>query len=1222
MPKSIAQSILQHFFRPRTAGLMWTGLVCASPLVPIDWLSAPTAWAVAEVQADSVAELAAAQQMLQAGQDAQALTALQKLRASDPNFAVQNDVDYLIVISGLRSGNLQAAWDAGQAWRAAQPPSLFQIATGAGSNDSTWVTRREMAAEVFSAQIRAGYQLALSAADLKGQQQWLAQAENVCRELRSLQPSTAYVEPLDYYTNLIALQQELQRLAVDPAPGNTVERSARLQKLADEFRAAADRATKGEWKHKNQYYAAVAGEMAGDVITPITLWDNLQKDTTVDAEIRRLSLSASAELHLGRWFAAAPTTTLSESEQKIRQQALLDAKARYEQLQSEFPEFDAPLIALNLGTCYRLLEDHPRAIAQFQRIVWPTLPESELGSAALAWQARFNQARSHLALNQLNEAREALDFALPRLNYATEKMGAEAILLRMRLAEQGADWPMVLSLRQQGDAWLKLIPEQQPEIDYLAALAQFQSTDQNAKSDGATLLSAIALQSSQPWADLAKLQLLPWQVEPTTTRQTSSRISFDQATPEAKERWKKAVEVADELLSSSLLKTEGLPVNPALLLPEHLEVLERRRQVRQWQANAFLRLGDYAQVAAKFGDLLKDYPNDAATAEWSMKRVVGLAKASSPAVALEQLTEALVQSWANETQAEGWWLRGELLRLNSDDVGASQAYEKSLGLTTDAETKLTALESALGALHRLSRQSDMVRLIDKWEPEFAGATRISLLLQRGIAQFTLKNYSQAEADFARLLSLASSTTPIDATERSYIEKLVADAEINQGWALHENGKKAEAKQLWELFLAKHSAHEHREQVIDWLKAIDPQWQAPAASGEVAETSGTSKTLEQRFEAAHQAFEKQQWAQASADFQRLADEAKDDSRHDQFLYYLGWSLREQDKLAEAKVAWEQMLSLHLNSPWVARCQFHLGEVDYREGNFARAAERFQSAKTVATEATLRRSAMYMEAWSDMQRNEFDLAKQKFQAIIDAAKADERELPLVLEAFALVGQCEYQAGKKSEALQTYQAAIGPIEKLKSQKPDMYFQVCFNAGRAAIDVDKPTEALQWLTKCLASIDGGQLPASIDESIQAEAKFLVGVARRLTKDLDGATAMLSTLSSRPDTVGIRSLLELALLARGRGDERAAQRHYTAVANGAYGDQLSAQAIEWKAQALLDMGLSLLRSANQQPDATVRAEYVRQAKTWLTRAQLQNDSTTVSQQATKQLDQLKQLGL
>jgi len=316
-----------------------------------------------------------------------------------------------------------------------------------------------------------------------------------------------------------------------------------------------------------------------------------------------------------------------------------------------------------------------------------------------------------------------------------------------------------------------------------------------------------------------------------------------------------------------------------------------------------------------------------------------------------------------------------------------------------------------------------------------------------------------------------------------------------------------------------------------------------------------------------------------------------------------------------------LSLHLNSPWVARCQFHLGEADYRDGNYVRAAERFQLAKTAATEAPLRRSALYMEAWSDLQRKEYGLAQQKFQSIVDQATSEERELPLVLEAVALVGQCEFQAGKMTEALQSFQTAVSTIEKLQTQKPEMYFQVCFNAGRAAIEVDRAQEALPWLAKCVTSIDSGLLPATIDEMLQAEAKFLLGVARRMTNDLDGATIVLTSLSSRADTVGLRSLMQLALIARARGDERAVQRNYTAVANGAYGEQLSAQAIEWKAQSQLEMGLSLLRSANLQTDAAVRAEHVRQAKTWLTRAQLQNDSTTVSQQATEQLNQLKQLG-
>lgn len=1203
-------------------GLGWVVGTSVGSLISVIGF-APTAWAVPEVRFDDAGDLAAAQQMQQAGEDAQALIALQQLRTNSRQFADQNDVDYLIMVSALRVGNYQLSWDASQAWRGVQPVALFENrAESKVEAGSTWAIRRELAARVFLAQIQAAYQLALGAVDLKTQQQWLNQAEVACRELKNLQPSADYLEPLDYHTNLIALQQELRRSTEGLESDDSTKRLTRLQQLSGQFMSAADRATAAEWKQKNRYYAAVTAEMAGDLPTAMKLWDDLQQDVTVAAEIRRSSLSALAESSLNRWFATSPKSSATESEQETRQQWLVESRDRYQQLQREYSDFDATRVAFNLGTCYRLLEDHPRAIEQFQKIVWPTQPDTDLGNAYLAWQAQFNQARSYFALQQFEQSRQVLDAALPQLKYAVDSAAGQAILLRMRIAEQAADWAMIADLRQKGDAWLRLIPEHYSEIDFLTALAQFQSTEPSDKSEGAKLLVAIAGQTNQPWADLAKLHLLPWQVEADATRHTSSRISFDQATPEAKERLQAAVVSAGDLLSSSRLQTDDFPVNPALLLPQQVKVLEQRQQVRQWQANALYRLGEHAEAAAKFGDLLRDYPHDSAAAQWSMKRAVGLSKTTSPALALDQLTEALVQTWPSETQADGWWLRGELFRLQNNEQAAAQAYEKSLGLAVETTDKVAAMESALGAFHRLSNPTETVRLINQWEREFTGSTSMSLLLQRGIANYSLKQYATAESDFARLLSLASTTTPTDDAQRSFIAELVADAQVNQGLALHEQGKKSEAKQLWETFLSNHAQHDHRESVTEWIKAIDPSWQALIARGEVAETSGTDKvSLDRRYELAHQAFEQQQWSQATAAFQTLADDAKADSRHDQILYFLGWSLREQDKFTEAKAAWEQMLSLHLNSPWVSRCQFHLGEADYRDGNYTRAAERFQLAKTATTEAPLRRSAVYMEAWSDLQRKEYELAQKKFQAIIDQATAEERELPLVLEAFAMVGQCEFQAGKMVQALQTFQNAASTIEKLQAQKPEMYFQVCFNAARAAIQVDKAEDALPWLAKCVTSIDGGQLPATIDETLQAEAKFLLGVARQLTKDLDGATTILTTLSSRADSVGLRALMELALISRDRGDERAAQRNYTAVANGAYGEQLSAQAIEWKAQAPLEMGLSLLRSANQQTDAAVRAEHVRQAKTWLTRAQLQNDSATVSQQATEQLNQLKQLG-
>lgn len=1222
MPKSISKAILDLFVRPRAAGLLCASAALVSPLTCFDWL-APAAWAGTETRVDESTDLASARQLMQTGKDAQALFVLQQLRKDNSKFAENNDVDFLIAVCAERSGHFQIAWEAAKTWRAAQPASTFAEQPQASEPPSLWSGRREMAAQVFMAQIKSAYQLALFAGEPTSQQQWLSQAETTCSELRLLKPSADYLEPLDYHANIIALQQELRRASDASAPKVDQGSADRFEQLRAQFRAAADRATGLEWKHNNLYYEAVTAEMAGDEVLAIKLWGELQKDGQAPDEIRRKCLSAMAEANLSRWFGANQNPPTSESEKAERRQWLLDARDRFLQLQSEHPQIDSARVAFNLGSCFRLLDDHSQAIQQFEKIQWPAQPEVDLATAYLSWQAQLNRARSLYALREFESAGKVLEFALPRLDYATDSGAGMAILLRMRIAEQAADWPMILALREQGESWLNGIPNDHAEIDFLTAVAQFQSADQAVKAEGAKSLAAIAGQANHPWTDMAKFRLLPYQVEGSVTRHSSSRISFDSPSPDLKDKLQAALKTSDELLSSPMLNAANFPVNPALLSDEQREVLARRKQVRQWQADAFFRAGDSVQAVAKFGELLKDFPSDAAVPDWTMKRAVGVAHVNSPALALEQLTEALLQTWTVDAQANGWFLRGEFLGLKKDEVAAVQAYEKSLTLAEDSETKEMAMDAALRTLNGQTNAAEIVRLIKEHEKEFAGTAALKLILQRGVANYDLKEFARAEADFSHVLTTASATTPIDDAERARVANLIADAQVNLGLAVFGQGKPNDAKAIWQSFMAKHAEHQHRAQVTEWLKSIDPKWQPTVPQPEVSETSGTTiASLDERYELAHEAFEQKQWTKAAEGFAEIADSAKTDPRHDDILYFLGWSLREQNKISEAKLVWEELLALHLNSSWAGRTQFHLGEADYHAADFARAAERFQLAKTAATDPSLRRSSVYMEAWSDLNLQEFDSAKQKFQSIIDDAKSDESELPLVLEAHALVGQCSFKAGKMSEAFAAYQYASAAIDKLKTVKLDMYFQACLSAGRAAIEVEKAPDALPWLNKCMTTIEAGNLPESIDEKLQSEAKFLLGVARRLTKDFEGATRILSTLASRPDTIGMSSLMELALVARSRGDERTAQRHYTAVANGAYGDELSKQAIEWKAQSQLEMGLSLLRSANLQTDQTVRLEYLRQAKTWLTRAQLQNDSTTISEQAAKQLEQIRRLGL
>jgi hypothetical protein len=96
-----------------------------------------------------------------------------------------------------------------------------------------------------------------------------------------------------------------------------------------------------------------------------------------------------------------------------------------------------------------------------------------------------------------------------------------------------------------------------------------------------------------------------------------------------------------------------------------------------------------------------------------------------------------------------------------------------------------------------------------------------------------------------------------------------------------------------------------------------------------------------------------------------------------------------------------------------------------------------------------------------------------------------------------------------------------------------------------------------------------------------------------------------------------MAEVAKSQGDESNVRRSFQAAANGAFGPNLSPRDIDLKARALLEVGLSFLRTAQQQTDTAVAAEHLRQAKTWLARAQIQTDSATVSQEAQQQLQRL-----
>jgi tetratricopeptide (TPR) repeat protein len=958
--------------------------------------------------------------------------------------------------------------------------------------------------------------------------------------------------------------------------------------------------------------------------------------STTPAEIRQSTLLALADAHLNRWFVTSRDSADAAAEEG-RQVALREARDRFQQLQREFPAFSAAQVTFNYGICLQQLGEHAAAIQQFEKISWPADPQADLAATAVAWQAQFNLARSHFLLGNAPAARQAIDLSLQHLSHATETTGGRAVLLRMRMAQQEEDWATVSALARDGAAWLKSAPDQAPEIEFLQALAQFRSTDAAEKLWGANRLTELAQIAQHPFANQAKFCLIPWQLESATpSPHRAARVDLDRKIiADLRPRIVAAAQAATDLLASADLNVDDLPVNATLWLPAQRDRYERRKQVQMWQADALFKLQDHSRAEAAYAKLRGAYADDPAAPMWAIKQAISLAQSPAPqdsgssipapanlTAALDLLSEAVLATWPKEPQADGWFIRGELLRLKADPAAAVLAYQRAADSFAQPADQIMALGEVVQIWQTEEKHAEIVQLADRWMPSLSGSGQAFMSLQRGIAHHHLKNPAAAEADFARVQEIASSTPSADEDDHKRVQELLADAVFNRGLMLQQLQRASAAKDLWESFLADQRHGETRRLLDERLSELLPKWrESEVGTEQIAETSGSQKmaslSIDELLTLAEQQFQQQQWPAAIQTLEQLNQQAQEDDRHDKVLYLWGWALREQKLLAEARSAWEKLIELHIASPWIARAQFHLGELAYQAGNYPVAANHFQSSRTVSAEPQVQRNSLYMEAWSDLNRDLFEAAGNKFQMVIDSATETDREHPLVWESHALVGQCHYRAQQWNLALQSFQSATPQLEKLQSHKPDLYFMSCFNAGRAALALEQPGQAIGWLTRC-SLMDPTALSELADAAdLIAEAKLLLAATLRMTNDPAGAQSQLLELTPRSDRFGLRALVEMAEVAKSQGDESNVRRSFQAAANGAFGPNLSPRDIDLKARALLEVGLSFLRTAQQQTDTAVAAEHLRQAKTWLARAQIQTDSATVSQEAQQQLQRL-----
>jgi tetratricopeptide (TPR) repeat protein len=1196
---------------------------------------------------DSARALSEALELQRAGKHQDAVQRLQSIRQSDSGFAVKQDVDYAIAESGNQLGDALLVWDASRRWLETQPSELRSPGTQTDNQTIAWTGRRGMVAQAMLWQIQSAYQLGMSASDVKTQSQWLDRVTSACDIMRKWQPAREFDLPCRYYQNVARLQQIL-----GSESGLESASLASVTRALDELAGLAGDTV---WGPKAAYYHGVAASLQRDYSEAVSAWENLLiKDRDVSPEIRKATLFALAESQLTRWFllAANPETTKpakdpGTQENNESRQWLVDAEQALEQLQLEFPDHETLSVTFNRGTSLRLLGDHAAALRQFQSIPWPAAPETDLAATMLAWQANFNAGRTLVDLGQWQEASDSLDSALSRLEFAPQRAASESVLLRLRVAEKLQDATALAKWTAEGRTTLSALAEHKEEIGYLLGLGDLVSSEVERRAAGRAALESIA-ESSDPFAGLAGFALAAHilQTAPSPSTGPGGSALDKPSDLLVAVDFESMIKITNRLLESTALSMAGFPQNPALRTTEQNIVLEQRHLLQLANAWSHYRLANYPQAAAGFLEWMSDQAVDDRTVDWELTLLSCLASSDQSDKALERLSSNQIKLWPPARQGEAWFLRGQLLSAASEEEAALEAFSQSAVLP--GVDQVLAMQQTLNLLNAKQDYAKVVALGSAWEPilssEIATISTESkdetddvarsnaaftlgfLKLQQGFAHYQLGDYAQAEQCLADVFKVSPSYAQIrDAGIQSgpWLD-LLADAEINRSLALNQLGQSQEAQDSLKRFLQNAPSHTNREMAVNLIRTWDPTWIMNSSESSVAETSGTETTGTESsrqlstevldwLAAAESAADQQDWTTAARWYEQVVKATAGTDMHPKFLHQWALSLWNLEQVELAGQVWTRLLNDYLESPLSPTANFYLGQVAYRQQDFTTAIARFQVARTTAQEADLKWQAGYMEAWAEQEAGDFTAASSGFAALLETPIDNPR---LMDEVQILKGRNLFAADDMEQALKTFDAGRASLDRLGDTKPELVYASQLQAGKAALSLGQYAAARGWLD---AAVKLGQdaLKLSNEDYSQAEAAYLIASCHRFEGAIESAEADYEGLIARVDALGARALNDWATMAAQRGDDVKARRLYQALANAAYGQSPPSDVEQMQAQALLQLGLLYLRGNQIQVDPAVRTEFLRQAKTWLTRAQLQTASPEVAATATQQLQQL-----
>ncbi len=292
------------------------------------------------------------------------------------------------------------------------------------------------------------------------------------------------------------------------------------------------------------------------------------------------------------------------------------------------------------------------------------------------------------------------------------------------------------------------------------------------------------------------------------------------------------------------------------------------------------------------------------------------------------------------------------------------------------------------------------------------------------------------------------------------------------------------------------------------------------------------------------------ADAIQTFESILNEDASYGSADRVLYELAWAYAASNQPERSTASFHRLAASHPDSPLASECWFRVGETQYAAGNFAAAADSFQSAQRLSKNAELHEKAFHKRAWALFSMGQFAESEQAFAEQLSHFPAGR----LSADARIMVAESRFAVGDYDGAFEIYLPALDA----HAGSSEVRGVALLHAARAANQLDKWAVSLELLERCEREFP--------NNSWVTEIRGERGWAFFHQEKWDDAWREFEFVAAnRADALGARARFMLGEIQFARKQYDAAVRTFFKVAYG-YGGTAAPPAFHrWQAEATFE---------------------------------------------------------